>query len=160
MPDPRSQLFVTHSAEDLLRQQVFQILAGYPDGYDARQLRDDPLFKTIVGVDPREEERPLASGSTLNRFQHAYTRREAEKPRQGGPNVRYVVTNKPGHADDVYRDFYPQRGNVPERPIGELTGKAARNRATSGNRLRSRVEIINDCPPSPNSVYHYQNELR
>ena len=71
---------MTHSAEDLLRQQVFQILAGYPDGNDARQLRDDPLFKTIVGVDPREEERPLASGSTLNRFQHAYTRREAEKP--------------------------------------------------------------------------------
>jgi hypothetical protein len=80
LPDPRSQLFVTHTAEDLLRQQVFQILAGYPDGNDAQQLRDDPLFKTIVGVDPRDEDRPLASGSTLNRFQHAFTRREADKP--------------------------------------------------------------------------------
>lgn len=80
LPDPRSQLFVTHTAEDLLRQQVFQILAGYPDGNDAQQLRDDPLFKTLVGVDPREENRPLASGSTLNRFQQAFTRREAEKP--------------------------------------------------------------------------------
>jgi DDE family transposase len=80
LPDPRSPLFVTHTAEQILRQQVFQILAGFPDGNDAQQLRNDPLLKTIVGVDPRETERPLASGSTLNRFQHAYTRREAEKP--------------------------------------------------------------------------------
>jgi hypothetical protein len=80
LPDPRSQLFVTHSAEDILVQQVYQILAGYPDGNDAQLLRNDPLFKTIVGKDPRLEDQPLASGSTINRFQHAFTRREAEKP--------------------------------------------------------------------------------
>lgn len=80
LPDPRSPEFVVHSTEQILRQQVFQILGGYPDGNDAQLLRDDPLFKTIVGVDPRDEDRPLASGSTLNRFQHAFTRREAEKP--------------------------------------------------------------------------------
>jgi hypothetical protein len=80
LPDPRSPLYVIHSTEQILRQQVFQILAGYPDGNDAQQLRDDPLLKTIVGIDPRREEIPLASGSTINRFQHAYTRREAEKP--------------------------------------------------------------------------------
>jgi hypothetical protein len=80
IPDPRSQLFVIHEKEQILRQQVFQILAGYPDGNDAQLLRDDPLFKTIVGIDPRMEDRPLASGSTINRFQHAFTRREAEKP--------------------------------------------------------------------------------
>ena len=80
LPDPRSSKFVTHTVEDILRQQVFQILAGYPDGNDAQLLREDPLFKTIVGVDPRDDDRTLASGSTLNRFQHAFTRREAEKP--------------------------------------------------------------------------------
>lgn len=82
LPDPRSQRMVTHSTEDILRQQVFQILGGYPDGNDAQLLRDDPLFKTIVGVDPRNEDQPLACGSTLNRFWHAFTRREAEKPRE------------------------------------------------------------------------------
>ena len=80
LPDPRAQLYITHTAEQLLRQQVFQILAGYPDGNDAQLLRDDPLFKSIVGRDPRLEDTPLASGSTINRFQHAFTRREAEKP--------------------------------------------------------------------------------
>lgn len=79
MPDPRSQLMVTHTAEQILRQQVFQILAGYPDGNDAQLLRNDPLLKTIVGTDP-EDDQPLASGSTMNRFQNTFTRREAEKP--------------------------------------------------------------------------------
>lgn len=79
LPDPRSQLFVTHSAERILTQQVYQILAGYPDGNDAQLLRDDPLFKTIAGIDPREK-MSLPSGSTINRFQHAFTRREADKP--------------------------------------------------------------------------------
>src|SRR5690606_20540301 len=79
LPDPRSQLFVTHSAERIITQQVYQILAGYPDGNDAQLLRDDPLFKTIADIDPREET-SLASGSTINRFQHSFTRREAEKP--------------------------------------------------------------------------------
>ena len=80
LPDPRSERAVTHTAEDILIQQVYQILAGYPDGNDAQLLRDDPLFKTIVGKDPRCEDESLASGSTINRFLHAFTRREAEKP--------------------------------------------------------------------------------
>jgi hypothetical protein len=80
LPDPRSQICVVHSAERILTQQVYQILAGYPDGNDAQLLRDDPLFKTIAGIDPREKDVSLASGSTINRFQHAFTRREAEKP--------------------------------------------------------------------------------
>jgi hypothetical protein len=80
LPDPRMQEFVTHSAEQILRRQVYQILAGYSDGNDAQLLRHDPLLKTLVGVDPRLDGRRLASGSTINRFQHAFTRREAEKP--------------------------------------------------------------------------------
>jgi hypothetical protein len=80
MPDPRSEKAVTHTTEEILTQQVYQILAGYPDGNDAQLLRDDPLFKTIVGKDPRLENESLASGSTINRFLHAFTRREAEKP--------------------------------------------------------------------------------
>jgi hypothetical protein len=37
-----------------------------------------------------------------------------------GSQRRYVVTNEDGPADEVYRDFYVQRGKVPEQPIGEL----------------------------------------
>jgi Transposase DDE domain group 1 len=91
LPDPRAQKFVTHTCEALLTQEVYQILAGYPDGNDAQALRDDLLFQTVVGVSPNEE-RPLASGSTLNRFHQAYTRRQAELPLEERPILREIDT--------------------------------------------------------------------
>jgi len=78
-PDPRSQKYVTHSREAILTQQVYQILAGYADCNDAQQLRHDALFQTLADVSPSAEQ-PLASGSTLARFQQAFTRRQAEVP--------------------------------------------------------------------------------
>jgi hypothetical protein len=79
LPDPRAQKFVIHTREALLTQQVYQILADYPDCNDAQRLRTDPLFQTIADVSPNED-RPLASGSTMARFKQAYTRRQAELP--------------------------------------------------------------------------------
>jgi hypothetical protein len=89
LPDPRAQKLVTHSREALLTQDIYQILAGYPDGNDAQVLRHDDLFQTLVGVSP-DEQRPLASGSTLNRFHHAFTRRQAELPLEERPVLREI----------------------------------------------------------------------
>jgi hypothetical protein len=79
LPDPRSPLFIQHSVEELLSQQVYALLAGYPDHNDANHLRHDPLFQILADLTPRSD-RPLASGSTLARFLYAYTRRQAERP--------------------------------------------------------------------------------
>jgi hypothetical protein len=89
LPDPGSQKFVTHTREALLTQEVYQILAGYPDGNDAQATRTDPLFQTLVGVPPAEEQ-VLASGSTLNHFHHACTGRQAELPVEERPVGREV----------------------------------------------------------------------
>lgn len=79
LPDPRSPKFVHHSVEALLTQQVYALLAGYPDSNDADELRDDALFQILADLSP-DAEQPLASGSTLARFQYAYTRRQADVP--------------------------------------------------------------------------------
>jgi Transposase DDE domain group 1 len=79
LPDPRSAKDIEHSAEAILTQEVYQILAGYPDCNDAQTLREDPLFQILAEVAP-DADHPLASGSTLARFQYAYTRRQAEVP--------------------------------------------------------------------------------
>ncbi len=95
LPDPRAQALVTHSREALLTQEVYQILAGYPDGNDAQALRGDPLFQTLIDVSPHDgQER--ASGSTLNRFHHAYTRRQAEQPPEERPVVGEVEAARSG----------------------------------------------------------------
>jgi hypothetical protein len=124
LPDPRTQQFVVHSAERILTQQVYQILAGYPDGNDAQLLRDDPLFKTIAGVDPREKDRPLASGSTINRFHHAFTRREAEKPIEERDvifEVRRAQTERITALNDFLVDvFVRTRKEPPDRIIIDL----------------------------------------
>jgi hypothetical protein len=88
-PDPRAQKFVTHNREALLTQEVYQILAGYADGNDAQVLREDPLFQTLVDVSPTGEP-TLASGSTLNRFHHAYTRRQADRPLEERPVLHEI----------------------------------------------------------------------
>ena len=86
LPDPRAPKYIQHSLESLLVQQVYQFLAGYPDGNDADRCRDDALFQILQGVPP-DPEHPLASTSTLNRYLHAYTRRDAQLPREDRPSL-------------------------------------------------------------------------
>jgi len=103
LPDPRDPLFVRHSTERLLTQQVYQLLAGYPDGNDADQLRRDALFQILADVSPDGEE-PLASGSTLTRFQYAYTRRGQ---REGEPEILLVRRAAQLQRVKVVNDFLP-----------------------------------------------------
>lgn len=106
LPDPRAQKFVTHSAEAILTQEVYQILAGYPDGNDAQTLRHDPLFQTLVGVSPGPDQ-TLASGSTMNRFHHAFTRREAELPANERPVVGEVQSALTRRVQ-ILNDYLPE----------------------------------------------------
>jgi len=89
LPDPRSPKFIRHSVEALLTQEVYALLAGYPDHNDQDDLRTDPLFQILADVSP-DAAQPLASGSTLARFAYAFTRRDAELPREERPVLREV----------------------------------------------------------------------
>ena len=106
LPDPRAQKFVTHTREALLTQEVYQILAGYADGNDAQVVRRDPFFQTLVDVKP-DDEQFLASGSTLNRFHHAYTRRQAELPLEERPVFREVDTAQSQRLQ-ILNDYLPE----------------------------------------------------
>jgi hypothetical protein len=106
LPDPRAQKLVTHTREAILTQDVYQILAGYPDGNDAQVLREDPLFQTLVGVSPADEQ-ALASGSTLNRFHHAFTRRQAELPLEERP-VQGEVDAAQTRRLQILNDYLPE----------------------------------------------------
>jgi hypothetical protein len=119
LPDPRSPKFIQHSAEALLTQAVYQILAGYPDCNDAHTLRDDPLFQILADVRP-DSDSPLASPSTLARFQYAYTRRPAELPLQERPvllEVRAAQTGRIKILNQYLVDLFRRTRRTPPAEI-------------------------------------------
>lgn len=66
--DPRHPLFVVHPQVDLIRQRLYQIIAGYEDCNDAGLLRHDPIFKALTNRAP--EDVPLGSQPTLSRLEN------------------------------------------------------------------------------------------
>ena len=62
-----------HSNENLLRQKIYQIIAGYAEDDSADELTNDPVFTQIIGTDA------LASQPSLSRF---YTRFDNESMEQ------------------------------------------------------------------------------
>jgi hypothetical protein len=64
-----------HTLEDLVRQRVYQIACGYPDGEDAEALRTDPILKLLVEREP-ESGADLASQPTISRFENGVGRQE------------------------------------------------------------------------------------
>lgn len=73
--DRRQATKVEHSMVDLLRERVFAIACGYPDGHDARRLAVDPILKFACDRSPQDGA-PLASQPTLSRFENCVRRRE------------------------------------------------------------------------------------
>ncbi|WP_238458145.1 transposase, partial [Alkalihalobacterium alkalinitrilicum] len=43
--------YYVHSNENLLRQKIYQIIAGYTEDDAADQLTKDPVFTRIIGTD-------------------------------------------------------------------------------------------------------------
>ena len=70
--DPREPLKVRHGIAELFRQRVFSIAAGYADCNDAAVIGDDPVLKEVCGRGVDGE--PLASQSTLSRFENAWVK--------------------------------------------------------------------------------------
>src|SRR4051794_4722422 len=74
LPDPRRRRG-RHTLLDLLRQRIYQIVAGYEDQDDADTLRHDPLLKLVCGRLP-DSDPDLASQPTFSRLENAFSARE------------------------------------------------------------------------------------
>jgi hypothetical protein len=68
-PDHRDPTQISHSIADILRERVFAIACGYPDGNDLDALRADPAFKMACGRLP-ESGADLASQPTISRLEN------------------------------------------------------------------------------------------
>ena len=59
-----------------------------------------------------------------------------------GSQRRYVVTNLPEPPRQLYRDFYVQRGDVPEGPIGELKNGLSADRLSTGGFCANALKML------------------
>jgi hypothetical protein len=75
LDDRREQTKVAHDYLTVLRQRVFAIAGGYPDGNDAARVGADPIFKEVCGRRALSGD-DLASQPTLSRFENAASARE------------------------------------------------------------------------------------
>ena len=71
--DSRQSGKVRRAIGDLVRQRLYAIASGYPDGNDAQRLAGDPIHKLLCGRNPAQGE-DLASQPTLSRFENAVDR--------------------------------------------------------------------------------------
>jgi hypothetical protein len=71
------RLYHLHSNENLLRQKIFQMIAGYAEDDAADQLTNDPVFTQIIGTDALASQPSLSrlygrfDQSSINQFNNA-----------------------------------------------------------------------------------------
>jgi hypothetical protein len=70
MRDSRQPGKLTYDLPTLLRERIFAIACGYPDGNDADRLAQDPALKLVCNL----RDSRLASQPTLSRFENDVTR--------------------------------------------------------------------------------------
>jgi hypothetical protein len=72
--DRRDERYTDHDLLTLLRQRIYQIVAGYEDCNDADFLRKDPALKAACGRMPSDKE--LGSQPTLSRLENTVTQED------------------------------------------------------------------------------------
>ena len=73
LSDPRDEERVRHDSLELLRQRIYQIVAGYEDANDADRLRQDPTLQIVADQKLGEA---LGSQPTLSRWENAPSARD------------------------------------------------------------------------------------
>lgn len=73
--DERHASYVQHGIGRILAQRIYAIACGYEDINDHKELRKDPIFK-LSGNIVKEDEKYLASPSTISRLENKVTRKD------------------------------------------------------------------------------------
>lgn len=75
--DPRDETLTRHQQLEMLRQRLYQIVAGYEDADDCDLLRNDPTMKLVA--DKKILSDPLASQPTITRLENRVSWEEIEQ---------------------------------------------------------------------------------
>ena len=74
--DSRVSYLIDHQQKEMLRQRLYQIVAGYEDVDDCDLLRNDAAMKLMA--DKKDLSKPLASQPTITRLENRVNWEEIE----------------------------------------------------------------------------------
>ncbi len=126
--------YYAHSNENLLRQKIYQMLAGYAEDDAANQLTHDPVFMQIIGTDV------LASQPSLSRLFPRFDDESMEQINQANQELLDKVhqyresealiidldsTHADTHGDQEEKAFNTHYGTVGFHPLVAFDGVTA-----------------------------------
>lgn len=106
--DPRDPRFILHDQLALIRQRLYQIVAGYEDANDATLLRKDPLFKAVAGRRP--EDLDLGSQPTFSRLENRIHRSTLEE--LNDEMVRTFIRSRVEPLEEITLDIDPSEART------------------------------------------------
>ena len=106
--DWRNPDLIIHTMQDLVRQRVLQIAAGYEDADDCDLLRHDPMLKLAVGHTP--EDRDLCSQPTMTRLENHLSHRELWNI--GNLFVNHFISSYKKEPDRIILDLDDSNSNA------------------------------------------------
>jgi len=100
---------IGYSSNDVLKERIAAALSDLETYYAFYRHREPAVqrFEVIEDYQADSWSRPRRIVAKIEINRH-------------GVNRRFVVTNLSGQGQGIYHGFYVQRGDVPEKPIGEL----------------------------------------
>src|SRR5579864_4929496 len=99
--DPRDPAKVRHSLQDLLRERIFALCAGYEDANDLDTLKSDPALLLACGK-PLRDGQALASQPTISRLENAVDSKDLFC--LATALARIVIAQLPSHTRTVVLD--------------------------------------------------------
>jgi hypothetical protein len=158
LSDPRDEERLWHDSLELLRQRIYQIVAGYEDANDADRLRHDPTLQIVAD---QKLGKALGSQPTLSRWENAPSARDlmrlndalldqfirlcGEKVRQRGEILLDIdSTDDPTHGQQqlsIFNGAYGQHMYHPMLIFERHTGCLLAARLRPGN-ASSHARIV------------------
>jgi len=99
--DSRVSYLIDHQQKEMLRQRLYQIVAGYEDVDDCDLLRNDAMMKLMAGK--KDFNKPLASQPTITRLENRVNWEEIEN--LNNLNLDWFIKTREEEPEEIILDI-------------------------------------------------------
>jgi len=106
--DSRVSYLINHQQKEMLRQRLYQIVAGYEDADDCDLLRNDATMKLMA--EKKDFNKPLASQPTITRLENRVNWEEIEN--LNNLNLDWFIKTREEAPEEIILDIDSTHGSA------------------------------------------------